>query len=67
MNCLFVNSVKRSEISQTLLNNQFHQFIDLVSDQKNLLLSWSRFPGFMEMCCFAMNDASGYLLTKVKI
>ena len=66
MNCIFVNSEKRNNIAQILLNNKFHQ-IDSVSDQKSLLLSWSRFPGFIELCCFAINDVSGYLLTEVKI
>ena len=33
MNCIFVNSEKRNDIAQILLNNQFHQ-IDSVSDQK---------------------------------
>ena len=61
-------SIKLSlyDIAQILLNNQFHE-IDSVSDQKSLLLSLSRFPGFIELCCFAMNDVSGYLLTEVKI
>ena len=66
MNCIFVNSEKRNDTAQILLNNQFHQ-IDTVSNQKGLLLSWSRFPGFIEFCCFVMNDVSGYLLTELKI
>ena len=47
MNGIFVNSVKRNDIAQIMLNNRFLQ-IDSVSDQKNLLLSWSRFPGILD-------------------
>ena len=65
-NCNMINAEKRNAILQILMNNQYHP-ISSISDQKNLLLSWSRVPGFTEVCCSAINDISGHLLMEISI
>ena len=66
LECELINSDKRNSISQFILDDQKHP-ISALSDQKNLLLSWSRVPGFIQLCCSAISDVSSILLTDVTI
>ena len=66
LNCRMIHVDKRSCIERFLKSDPFHT-ISSIADQKSLLLSWSRVPGFLEACCSAIQDVSDQLLSEVII
>ena len=66
LHCLMINNSHHLKFETFFKENPFHP-VELLSDQKNLLLSWIRLPGFVEACCTAMRQLQSKLITEITL